>query len=237
MQLLILRVIEGSARHQAHKYNLLGRGELQGDLERSLGVRFERESRRVADRAFEALKASGLIVSTHEDLVDPESWVELTAAGREALNRGEVDPIDTALAKLSPHLVELREGAHIVLSSTAPDSARQAAHSGRELIDQLLRLAAPDDEVRRMPWFKPDATAATGITRRQRVRLILEHTHGSALEAETENVDAMVQLIVAYDRMLMARAHETKSPDTERVRSLIGQLDGALHTLLIAEHS
>src|SRR4051812_24252972 len=91
MKLLILGAIDRAARHKAHKYTVLGRGQAQGDLERTLGVNFDRDSRRLADRAFEALRASGQITSTHEDLVDPEQWVELTESGRAALRKGELD--------------------------------------------------------------------------------------------------------------------------------------------------
>jgi hypothetical protein len=233
MKLLILRTIDGSTRHHAHKHILLGRGEQQGDLERFLDVKFERETRVLADRAFESLKASGLIASTHEDVVAPDMWVELTAAGKLALASGTLDDVDRALMTLSPHLVELRQGAHVAAASTGPDAARQAAHSARELIDQVLRHAATDEQVRAMPWFKPDPTASSGITRRHRARAILERTHGRTSETDTDYVDAAIQLILATDRMLMARAHEEGIPDRDRVESLIRQLDGVLQMLLV----
>lgn len=58
---------------------LIGR-PLTGGLEYHLNRRFETEDRVQADRAFEELKAEGLIRPTYADLVDPENWVEITEA-------------------------------------------------------------------------------------------------------------------------------------------------------------
>src|SRR5438552_15086733 len=62
LQLAILGAL-GSVRHQ-HKFNLLGKGDAQGDLERQLGVRFEPNQRHLAAVAFAELEAAGLLRPT-----------------------------------------------------------------------------------------------------------------------------------------------------------------------------
>lgn len=82
---------------KAHKINLIGRVYQQGDLEHRLKVTFEAPDRQLADRAFEQLKVDGEIRSTYDDVIDPESWVQITDAGREALKRRCLDELDLAL--------------------------------------------------------------------------------------------------------------------------------------------
>jgi hypothetical protein len=57
-----------SVRHQ-HKYNLLGKSNEQGDLERQLGIKFEPQQRHMADVAFQELEAADLIQPTYDDLI------------------------------------------------------------------------------------------------------------------------------------------------------------------------
>src|SRR5262245_51528279 len=102
----ILRVLS-SVRHQ-HRFNLLGKSNVQGDLERHLGVTFEPGQRHLADIAFRELEAADLIRPTYDDLITPESWVAITDAGRSALKKGALDPLDEALQRISAQLVEVR---------------------------------------------------------------------------------------------------------------------------------
>src|SRR5436309_1931054 len=85
LQFAILKVL-ASVRHQ-HKFNLLGKGEAQGDLERHLGIRFEPEQRHIAAVAFRELETAGLIRPTYDDLIAPDLWVAITDDGRAALER------------------------------------------------------------------------------------------------------------------------------------------------------
>lgn len=105
MELAILKVL--SKINKEHKMNLIGRPYQRGSLESSLDTTFDPETRELADRAFEALKAKSLIRPTYGNLISPELWVEITSSGREALEREALDPLDSALLKISPHLVEL----------------------------------------------------------------------------------------------------------------------------------
>ncbi|HXU39243.1 MAG TPA: hypothetical protein VN937_23010 [Blastocatellia bacterium] len=97
LQSAILRIL-ASVRHQ-HKFNLLGKGNAEGDLERQLGIRFEPEQRHIAAVALAELEAAGLIRPTYEDLIAPDLWFAITDQGRAVLERGSVDALDEALGR------------------------------------------------------------------------------------------------------------------------------------------
>lgn len=87
MKFKILEVLSHPSVNRQHKINLIGRSSGKGFLELHLGETFGPEDRVLADRAFEQLKAMALIRPTYGDSVDPEKWVEITEAGRQALER------------------------------------------------------------------------------------------------------------------------------------------------------
>jgi hypothetical protein len=213
--------------------NLIGRGSLQGDLERHLDVRFRSQHRELVDRAFEQLKADGLIRSTYDDLVDPESWVEITAAGRQALQRQCFDELDQALSRINPVLVELRDGAWSAVISNRPDSLRQASHSARELIAQALKDGAPDDVVKGMEGFVPDPTSKTGITRRHRLKYLMATHRGTVSNSELHVVEEAYDLVVAADNRLKALAHSRAAPSPDEVRDSLQAAEIALRRLLL----
>ena len=60
-------------------------------VENYLGVSFDEDSRHLASKCFDELKADDLIRSTHSTNSDPENWVKLTKAGLQALKSSKVD--------------------------------------------------------------------------------------------------------------------------------------------------
>lgn len=74
-----------------HKFNLLGRGSEQGNLERQMGMRFEPAQRHLAAAAFKQLEEAGFIQPTYDDLISPELWVAITEKGLATLATGAVD--------------------------------------------------------------------------------------------------------------------------------------------------
>ncbi len=223
-----------SGPHQ-YKFNLLGKSNYPGALEHQLGVRFEPDERHTAVSAFDSLKAAGLIRPTYTDQIYPEDWVEITEAGRRALERRALDPLDTALAKIAPHLVELREGAWAAVLTDLPDSLRQAAHSARELIDQTLREGAPDNQVRLMPEFSPDSSSRTGITRRHRLRYLMTVHRGTATDSELKLVEKACDLVLETDERLIALAHSREIVKVDDVRDSIQEAEIALRRVLLKE--
>ena len=102
-----------SRRHQ-HKFNLLGKGSEQGDLERQLGIRFEPEQRHQAAIAFSELQAKGFIQPTYQDQISPELWVAITDKGLAALATGAVESQDSAP---TPVVKELEQKFKILFSA------------------------------------------------------------------------------------------------------------------------
>lgn len=236
LKVAILDALTSTSR--GHKFNLIGRGSLKGDLERRLGAGFESTHRQMADVAFEELKAAGLIRSTYEDLVDPESWVEITESGRIALARRCLDKLDEALAQISPQLVEIRAGAWAAIGSAQPDAVRQAAHSGRELIDQALKEGAPDNEIRADPSFVPEASSKAGITRRHRIKLLMRKYRGKVSDSDLAIAEKAIDLMLALENRLISASHSRLSESRCDVRDALVGAEIALRRILgVQEHS
>ncbi len=232
LKLEILRVIAQSSPKAVNKYNLLGRPPAKGELELALGTTMGAAERNRAYEAFEELKKTGHIRPTYTDLNDPENWVIATEAGRRALKTGALDALDDTLCKIAPHLLKLRRGAWAGLNSGEPHSLEQAAHSARELIDQVLKIGAPDDDVRRQPWYSPDATSASGITRRMRLRFLVEKYAGELSETELRVAEKASDFVLAVDEKLKALAHSRVEPDAEEVEAAITSAEIALKSVL-----
>jgi diguanylate cyclase (GGDEF)-like protein len=90
LELRILQYINDRGT-SVNKYNLIGRGG-PGELELSFGKEWSVDQKVAAAQAFDELRNRRLIQSTLSDLVDPENWVAITDAGREALTDGTIQP-------------------------------------------------------------------------------------------------------------------------------------------------
>lgn len=230
----ILKALSEAGEAGLNKMNLLGRPfeRGRGILEHSLGVKFEPHERALADQAFEGLKTDGLIRPTYRDPVSPEDWVEITEAGREALSRGTLDELDRALSEISPRLTEIRAGAWAAIRSGQPDAVRQAAHSGRELIDQTLKEGAPDEEVRADPSFVPDASSKPGITRRHRLRILMQKYRGEVSDSDLAIAERAIDLMLALDDRLISAAHSRLAASRDGVRDALVGAEIALRRIL-----
>lgn len=163
-----------AANGRQNKWNVLGKPYQKGRLELHFGWSWDAPTRARFEQAFESLKRADLIRSDFADLTDPANWVEITERGRRALDCNVLDALDEELIAISPRLVEMRDGAWASLESEDPDSLRQAADSGFELVSQALKLGVSDDDVKRADWFKPHPEADNGVTREHRARWMME---------------------------------------------------------------
>jgi hypothetical protein len=179
-----------------HKFNLLGKKSFGGggDLERHLHLSFTDQDRSLASRAFDELRRDGYIEPTYEDMVDPENWVSITDMGRDWLSNSLRDFIDECLINISVQLPEFRRGMHDAIQRASPDSFRQAAHSARELIDQTLKLGAPDLE-----------------TRKQRAVALMEKFRRQKSKSDVEIIEVNCDLIEAEHNKLVKLAHSRTS--------------------------
>jgi diguanylate cyclase (GGDEF)-like protein len=90
IKLAILKAIKDKYDGE-YKYNILGRsGFDRRAVENYLGITFDEDSRHLASKCFDELKADDLIRSTHSTNTDPENWVKLTKAGLQALESGKI---------------------------------------------------------------------------------------------------------------------------------------------------
>src|SRR5438093_3105700 len=80
----LLKVFAASPRN-LYKFNVLGRGDAEGDLERTLRLKFNLEERYRAAKAFDELRDYGLIWPTILDMVNLDDWCEITYDGGEVL--------------------------------------------------------------------------------------------------------------------------------------------------------
>jgi hypothetical protein len=231
----ILTVFNANKPRALNKHNLLGKPYAPGDLERQLQVTFTLEERLEALSAFNDLATASYIVPTLADLVLPEDWFVITDSGLEALDQSCFDKLDVALNKLDPHLVEIRDGAWAALNSKRPDSLRQAAHSARELLDQVLKTGAPDDEVRQRSWFVADKSSKTGITRRMRVKVLQEKIRGNISESDTEVFERAAELVSSLSKSLTGEAHSRAVPNENNLKDSIVVAEMAVKRILLTE--
>jgi hypothetical protein len=218
---------------QQHKINLIGRPYQQGSLEHCLGTTLDAETRQLADRAFDALKAKSFIRPTYGDLVNPELWVEITPTGQDALARGVLDELDFALFRISPHLAEMRAGAWEAVHSGRADSLRQAAHSGRELIDQVLKEGTADDQIKAQANFVADHSSLTGVTRKHRLKFLMKKFKETESASALAIAETAIDLIIAVDDRLKGASHARGVPSKQDIVDALNTAEVALRALLV----
>lgn len=216
-----------------NKFNMIGRPPTRGNLQYQLQIEFSDSERAFAGRAIEELKQVGLIAPTYRDHGDPENWLEITDAGRLALKRRAIDTLDIALRDIDPALCELRHGASSAIASGQPDSTRQAAHSARELIRQVLDILAPIEEIRAQPNFTPSKESASGVTRKMRVRYAIKRKYGRVSESEVDIIESLCNLIDSLYTKLSSEAHRDIRDQNQDIIDLLNSSEIALRRLLV----
>lgn len=216
-----------------HRNNIIGRPFQSGSLESQLNVKFTDEERALSGKAIDELKLSGLIRPTYNDITDPENWLEITENGRFALSHEALDELDVALEKVNPTLCDLRHGASQSLLSDDPDGKRQAAHSMRELIRQVLTILAPTEILKAEPGFQPTKDSKDGVTRRMRIRHIIMKRISGFSKSDVEVVERTCSLIEALHDKLSGEAHRDIREEHGDIVDLISATEIALRRLLL----
>ncbi|MBN8508801.1 MAG: hypothetical protein J0L57_09350 [Burkholderiales bacterium] len=226
-------MLSKDGRRAVNRFNLVGRSNQRGALEHHLGSEFDEPQRQTALRAVDQLERDGLVAPTLQDLAAPRDWLTITERGVQALFRNTIDSLDVALISIDPHLLDIREGAWSSLASMEPDALRQAAHSGRELIDQTLKLGAPDAIVKSQPWFQPEKNSKTGVTRKHRLRVLVEQKRGSLSDNELQIADKACDLVLAVDQRLQAASHGREAPMRADIEDAMVAAEIALRRVLV----
>jgi len=237
LKVALLAAAEAASPRPLNKINLIGRPAQSGELEFRLKVEFDAQERALAAKAFDELRAGGLIQPTYTDAVVPEDWVVITDAGRQALKHGFLDALDEVLTNINPYLLEIRRGAWAALGAGHSDSLRQAAHSARELIDQVLKQGATDEEISAQSNFRPDPSSSSGITRRMRLKLLMKKYRGEVSDSDLKIAEESGDLVLAIDDKLMALAHNRSAPLHADVRESLEIAEKMLWRLLVPRSS
>jgi Predicted pPIWI-associating nuclease len=217
-----------ASQPKGHRGNVLGRPHQEGTLEHQMGIQFTPEERGAAQLALGELEQAGLVRATHADIAEPFNWLEITDAGRRALEVGALEDIDHWLRGVDPQLIEIRHGAWAAAYSSRPDTLRQGAHSGRELIRLVLDRVAPDADVRAAPWFH-----AQKITRRDRIKYVMEKRRGRVSESTLRIIEVQCDVVEAsYQRLSMLAHSEIVQQDREQLKDLLRAAEAALRDLL-----
>lgn len=233
LKFALLKCFNRGSGHQ-NRVNVLGRPYQKGALEHELEVKLTPRERGQASRCLRELEDDDLLRATHSDLANPLDWLEITASGRRALERKALDDLDCHLQLIAPGLTEIRHGAWSAASSHEPDSIRQAAHSARELITKVLHNLAPDAEVRKAPWFGNEDR----VTRRHRIRLIMEKKQGRVSNSTLPVVETACELVEnLYTRFSAVAHHAEPSTLRDQVVRMIRTSEDVLEDILIPESS
>lgn len=232
LKLLILKIFAKSSQSKA-KYDVLGKPYTPGELEQVLNITFTWEERNRARVALEELTRDDFLRPTMSDLMIPDDWLCITEKGRQAIERNALDELDEALIKIDAHLVEIRRGAWSALFSKHPDSLRQAAHSGRELIDQTLKTGAPNAAIIGRSGFVADKSSKDGVTRKMRIRHLMAQQRGHVSESDIDVAEKAIDLVGTIDNKLTAVSHARTAPMEREVEDALITAEIALRYVLI----
>jgi len=116
--------------------------------------------------------------------------------------------IQSHLEAVDPILEQKRSGAWEALGSGSPDGCAQAAHSMREVLRQLLDKLAPDEQVKKAPWYEKPNSGVT-VTRAMRIRYTIS---GSGVESESSLsfINDLAQAVDSMYSKLSAESHSNR---------------------------
>ncbi len=125
------------------------------------------------------------------------------------------EKINAALLEIGSNLPEMRSGMWEALKSNDPAAARNATNLARELIDQVLKEGAPDNENRK----------------KRAEHLIKKYTGLDASEVDLDIIKASADLIVAEQNKTIKTAHSRNSVSIKEARSSVLSAERILEIL------
>jgi hypothetical protein len=132
------------------------------------------------------------------------------------------------LSHLDPAFVEMLDGSETALQAGFPDSLSQAAHSMRDLYEQVIETLAPSEVVSQQPWFAPTPEARGRVFQKIRLKFILP---GPITQVDDTLIDQLDEEAGAAKDILdlcIARAHDPSLSKEEATLAI----DQARHSLL-----
>lgn len=194
---------EHSVRRIATDYNVAGRVQ-QDAHERFL----------ISANTFTATAGSMVYISA-----EIEKRIEsLNADYQPIFVMNKPEPINSRLEVLTnlkqilraynPKYIHMLNGSEEALLNERADHLSQAAHSMRDLFQQLIEDLAPSDAVSSQPWFVATPEAPGGVSRKSRLRYMLYGTGKNLNEEELNHLDKVAEQAKRALDLSIARAHE-----------------------------
>ncbi|MEW6327867.1 MAG: hypothetical protein AB1487_09810 [Thermodesulfobacteriota bacterium] len=139
--------------------------------------------------------------------------------------------LDERLNEISDRFINIRKGAWQTFRSNSQDKVRQAAHSMRELIRQVLDKLAPEQEVKNTTWFKNGGSDK--ITRKHRIKYILLGSKEKVpSKGNLKYIEALGQEADTKYSILSREAHLDKEPEYLIVETYLRSAESFLLALL-----
>lgn len=209
-----LSTYEQTGNRMAHLYEVFGQRK-QEEHEYFLNV--------VSNTAFSAGSAiyMGAEIERRFEVTIPDYKPVLETVKPDQLGSRQqiLDELRVLLRPFDPKYLHMLEGSEAALQMESQDHLSQAAHSMRDLFQQLIEDLAPADAVKQQPWFEPTPGAPGGVSRMSRLRYISYGSGETFDEDEIKQLDEAAEgAKIALD-LSIARAHDhdpqLKKPQVE----------------------
>lgn len=146
--------------------------------------------------------------------------------------------ISNALSKIDTTLSDSYEQILIDVKDLDRISWAGTAHEIREILVRTLRILAPDEYVKKEPWFTQDRTTE-GVTHAQRVKYILKQNNRSKpiIEVAQRDLILLDDRIADLVRSTYSRASNAAHTQETRVEvvKILRYFDAIIHDLLDIE--
>ncbi len=136
------------------------------------------------------------------------------------------------LTKLDPSLSETYEAIREVLYGTRSDPERGALYLIRQAFDHLFELLAPDDKVRKSPyWREKEGDNPHQVTRKERIEYAA-HTHIRSEITAKRLASFASHMVDVYEAL--NKAHARGTLDAEKSRSALKEMRVIIETWMEA---
>ena len=101
------------------------------------------------------------------------------------------------------------------------------------MIDQVLKQGAPDQQVKAQLWFVSDSSSRSGVTRKHRLRYLMQVFRTSESASDLRVAEKACELVLAIDDKLKGLAHARTQPLRTDIEDAMSGAEIALRRVLI----
>lgn len=156
---------------------------------------------------------------------------KVPASSSQGQRKNRAAALRRRLKPLSNHLIDILNGSlNAVKNKTNRMRYSFAAVGLRELLRETFELLAPDQEILRCKWFKPDRTSKSGVTRRHRIRFTVYGyvSPKVLLDPLSADVERLAKDIIRNADDLSEYTHVTKTTLGKPIAEAERLIDSAL---------